>query len=478
MSECLAHTGLDGGTLALIVLLALLAVLIGYGLIKRRAKAAATLGITLLALGGLLALNLGPAPQAQASTPQSSQCGPSPTTSAPAPAPSSSSTSTNPAPTSSSTTPAPSSASAPTSTTPTSTTPTSTTATSTTPTSTTQTSTSTTPTCQPVELPALNFDYLAPPTGSSIRGVQIRADQAREALLSAHPEVKFPLSLSVSNGETPIAGTLDGLTFTFSTAQDVPASSLIVTVNFFDGCADVTVPASLAGSVDSCAGPDNNGNGIPDECERCSELNDKSNAIDSDGDGFMNACDADSDNDGILDSVEDFNHNGRFQDDDHEGVLALIDQLGDGISNYRDLDSDNDGILDLMESGVPESVRRQIDADANGVVDASVAVGRNGFPDILETSPDSGVAKYVLHDTDGDGDPDFLDLISNGNENCIPTKACQFDLYSIGRGELDEYGGGFISRTPDVDLDGIMNPVDTDLTARGAPGSPLSPYTD
>ena len=45
-----------GGTLALVVLLALLAVLIGYGLVKRRAKAAATLGITLLALGGLFGL--------------------------------------------------------------------------------------------------------------------------------------------------------------------------------------------------------------------------------------------------------------------------------------------------------------------------------------------------------------------------------------------------------------------------------------
>ena len=119
-----------------------------------------------------------------------------------------------------------------------------------------------------------------------------------------------------------------------------------------------------------------------------------------------------------------------------------------------------------------------IDADANGVVDASLAVGRNGFPDILETSPDSGVAKYVLRDTDGDGDPDFLDLISNGNASCLPTRACQFDLYAIGRADLDEYGGGFMNRTPDVDLDGIMNWVDTNLQVVGAPGSPLSPYTD
>lgn len=212
---------------------------------------------------------------------------------------------------------------------------------------------------------------------------------------------------------------------------------------------------------------DNNGNGIPDCAEGCTAVNDKSPTIDTDGDGIVDACDLDSDNDGILDAVEDLNHDGLFENDDVEGDLFVIPTLGDGIADYLDLDSDNDGILDLFESGVPTSVIDQIDADHNGVIDLGVAVGANGIADILETSPDSGVLKYATKNTDGDADLDFVDLTSNG---------ASFDLYAIGKGNLDDLGSGFISRINDVDKDGIQAVVDTDLVKRGAPDSPLSPY--
>ncbi|WP_143882979.1 T9SS type A sorting domain-containing protein [Chryseobacterium binzhouense] len=212
---------------------------------------------------------------------------------------------------------------------------------------------------------------------------------------------------------------------------------------------------------------DTDGDGIPDACDdsNCAE-GDKSAVLDADGDGISDACDLDSDNDGILDSVEDFNGNGLYDDDDYEGDISL-DDLGDTISNYLDLDSDNDGILDLHESGIPTSVINQIDTDRNGVIDSNVAFGKNGFADILETAPDSGIAKYAIKNTDGDSLPDFLDLTSNGFD---------YDLYAIGKDFLDNFGFGFIERADDFDLDGIMDPVDTDLINRGAPNSPLSPY--
>ncbi|MGG7440161.1 T9SS type A sorting domain-containing protein [Chryseobacterium arthrosphaerae] len=212
---------------------------------------------------------------------------------------------------------------------------------------------------------------------------------------------------------------------------------------------------------------DNNGNGIPDCAEGCTVINDKSPTLDTDGDGIVDACDFDSDNDGIPDSMEDFDMNSKFEDDDMEGDILITPVLGDGIPNYRDLDSDNDGILDLFESGIPTSVISQIDADRNGVIDAGVAVGKNGLADILETYPDSGTLKYTLKNTDGDNRPDFLDLTSNGSD---------LDLYQIGKGNLDTLGGGFISTINDADKDGIQAVVDTDLVKRGAPGSPLSPY--
>lgn len=222
---------------------------------------------------------------------------------------------------------------------------------------------------------------------------------------------------------------------------------------------------------DRCPGGDdsidNNGNGIPDCAEGCTAVNDKSPTLDSDGDGIVDACDQDSDNDGIPDALEDLDKNGKFEDDDTEGVLGLVPVLGDGIASYLDLDSDNDGILDLFESGIPNSVIDQIDKDHNGVIDSDIAVGKNGIADILETSPDSGILKYPLRNTDGDDKPDFVDLDSNGVD---------FDLYKIGKGNLDMLLGGFISTIDDKDKDGIQAVVDTDLMKRGAPNSPLSPY--
>ncbi|UOU99812.1 T9SS type A sorting domain-containing protein [Chryseobacterium daecheongense] len=212
---------------------------------------------------------------------------------------------------------------------------------------------------------------------------------------------------------------------------------------------------------------DNNGNGIPDCAEGCTVVNDKSPSMDSDGDGVADACDGDSDDDGIPDALEDLNHNGKFEDDDADGDPVFVAVPGDGVPSYLDLDSDNDGILDLFESGIPVSVIDQIDTDHNGVIDSGVARGNNGIADILETSPDSGIMKYPLKNTDGDDKPDFVDLTSNGT---------QYDLYVIGKDNLDDLGGGFISRINDTDADGIQAVVDTDLVKKGAPNSPLSPY--
>ncbi|MBB6372173.1 T9SS type A sorting domain-containing protein [Chryseobacterium shigense] len=212
---------------------------------------------------------------------------------------------------------------------------------------------------------------------------------------------------------------------------------------------------------------DNNGNGIPDCAEGCSAVNDKSPTIDTDGDGISDACDFDSDNDGIPDAIEDLNHNNKFEDDDVDGVTPFVEVPGDGIANYLDLDSDNDGVLDLFESGIPTSIINQIDADRNGIIDSGVAVGENGLADILETSPDSGTLKYTLKNTDGDNEPDFIDITSNGSA---------YDLHAIGKDNLDVLGGGFISTISDSDRDGIQAVVDTDLVKKGAPNSPLSPY--
>lgn len=186
---------------------------------------------------------------------------------------------------------------------------------------------------------------------------------------------------------------------------------------------------------------------------------------------MVDACDVDSDNDGILDTEEDFRPNGIYEDDDVDGDLLVIAVLGDGVSSYADLDSDNDGVLDLFE-GRPFTAAQidMYDADHNGEFDANNSFGTNGLLDALETSADSGVLLPELanlRNTDGDDKPDFIDLRSNGVD---------YDLYLTERSQLDQYGAGFISRSTDPDMDGIQEPVDTDPALRGAPDSPMTPH--
>lgn len=234
----------------------------------------------------------------------------------------------------------------------------------------------------------------------------------------------------------------EGLTTTYSPTDTSPASLTAAAPN-------ATIAAQLD-SVDTCPPSDKNG------------------VVDTDGDGITDACDLDSDNDGIPDRTENTNQSLYFEDDDAEGNVLISGVLGDGIANYRDLDSDNDGLLDLFESGIPNSVIAQVDTDRNGIIDPGVSVGTNGIADILETQPDSGVVNYALRDTDADSMPDYLDLSSD---------EINYDLYSLSNGEiLDPLGGGFIARTSDDDADGIMTPVDTNVAVRGAPGSQLSPF--
>lgn len=142
---------------------------------------------------------------------------------------------------------------------------------------------------------------------------------------------------------------------------------------------------------------------------------------DSDGDTVPDYFDVDSDNDGILDSVEaqgsntlspsvDANADGLF---DAYAGLVLSDSDTDGVPDYLDLDSDNDGIFDLVESGCGAA-----DADYNGQIEATATFGSNGLANSLENTPDSGQVNYTLVNSDADAAANYIDLDSD-DDDCL-----------------------------------------------------------
>jgi gliding motility-associated-like protein/uncharacterized repeat protein (TIGR01451 family) len=106
--------------------------------------------------------------------------------------------------------------------------------------------------------------------------------------------------------------------------------------------------------------------------------------LDTDGDQVSDIDDLDDDNDGILDTVE--------GEDDPDG---------DGIPNRLDLDSDGDAIPDNIEAQLTASyvAPNEPAAFSNGIY---LAYG-NGF------------SAVDLVDTNNDGNPDYLDLDSDGD---------------------------------------------------------------
>lgn len=141
--------------------------------------------------------------------------------------------------------------------------------------------------------------------------------------------------------------------------------------------ADPTLDANGNGVVDSCdidngTSEDCDGNGVPDEAEN-----------DTDGDGFIDACD----------NAPDISNPGQ-EDSDGDGVGDVADNAPDD-SNPDQSDSDGDGVGDVVDNAPDVSNPDQTDTDGDGIGDAG-----DNAPD--EPNPDQS-------DTDGDGVGDVID---------------------------------------------------------------------
>lgn len=238
-----------------------------------------------------------------------------------------------------------------------------------------------------------------------------------------------------------------------------------------DGVPDVVeaygVDTDGNGKIDNFA--DSDGDGLTDQVDG-NNLNAYNSGLglsrpDLDGDGVPNYIDLDSDNDGIPDVVEaggpDANNNGLIDafvdangDGLHDGYInatALMQTGPDGNADGRadswpnknldrdlrpnayDMDSDGDGIVDVIEAGLP-------DANLNGIVDGVIAA--NGW----STSVSSLVA-LNLPNTDGNGNPNYLDIDSDNDG--IPDNI-----------EGMSTAGYLLPGITDTDGDGLVNTYD------------------
>ncbi len=217
--------------------------------------------------------------------------------------------------------------------------------------------------------------------------------------------------------------------------------------------------------TDTCPGDnsvDTDGDGIPDACDNCNGNGFKSPTKDTDSDGVADACDADSDNDGIADVVEDANNDGDPTNDDFDG---------DGVPNYQDLDSDNDGINDINESGIDAATVATLDADNNGVIDNGIPKGSNGMANAVETNDNSDASiNYTLKNTDADGNPDYLDLDSD-NDGIN-------DIEESGHPGLIDANNDGVVDGPDADGDGIQDSADGNDAVFGDANNPAVRDTD
>ncbi|MCK4615144.1 MAG: hypothetical protein KAU14_10105, partial [Thermoplasmata archaeon] len=118
---------------------------------------------------------------------------------------------------------------------------------------------------------------------------------------------------------------------------------------------------------------------------------------DPDEDGYPNALDPDSDNDGISDFIEQTIYWDTDVDNDGLENMVDLDSDDDGVADSKEqeafLDTDRDGLINLLDS----------DSDNDGLLDGEEDKDGDGFTDVEESSP-------LLIDTDGDGLSDYEEV--------------------------------------------------------------------
>jgi hypothetical protein len=165
---------------------------------------------------------------------------------------------------------------------------------------------------------------------------------------------------------------------------------------------------------------------VPNESDNCPRRNNRDQA-DGDDDGTGDACDDDTDGDGLPDLTErTFGLDPTAMDSDGDGIDDLT-EFGPGV-NARDTDedetvdaldddSDDDGFTDAQEAGDADLDTPPTDTDLDGLPDyRDTDSDDDGLDDGLDNCP--RIVNRLQDDLDGDGVGDACD-----NNNELPIDA-------------------------------------------------------
>ncbi|SEC70210.1 gliding motility-associated C-terminal domain-containing protein [Maribacter dokdonensis] len=188
---------------------------------------------------------------------------------------------------------------------------------------------------------------------------------------------------------------------------------------------------------------DEDSDGVNDSVDNCPAIA-NADQLDTDSDGAGNVCDTDDDNDGTLDTEDD------FPLDDSEDT----DTDGDGTGDNADTDDDNDGTLDT-EDDFPLDDSEDTDTDGDGTGDNTDTDDDNDGT--LDTEDDFPLDNSEDTDTDGDGTGDNADT-DDDNDGTLDTED-DFPLDDSEDTDTDGDGTGDNADTDD-DNDGTLDDED------------------
>jgi len=226
----------------------------------------------------------------------------------------------------------------------------------------------------------------------------------------------------------------------------------------------VTLSYEAVGGVDS----DSDGDGALNQVDNCPSV-ENPDQLDSDNDGFGDACDFDLDNNFLPDDLEivaDLDPVDR----DLDGIANNVDNCPDVVNNDQkdtdfdgqgnacDSDDDSDGVEDA-DDRFPENPRESSDFDLDGVGDeADDDDDNDGVADAADAFP-KDPSETVDSDSDGTGD----------NGDAFPNDASESkDSDGDGVGDnRDAFPQISLEGRPDFDGDGYPDDCDADCLSMG-----------